>query len=276
MINRRPPIIIIGMHRSGTRLLVQLLEGLGLFMGHRQINQTKEARFFVHLNAWILRQAHGHWDQPEPIHYLYRNEKARHFIKETLRLSMKRIGATSFMGLRKYGQVRSIMNLNVPWGWKDPRNTFTLPFWLDLFPEAKVIHLYRHKVDVANSLKVREEKYCYDGKSWGLKRRLLSLLLRRELHFARSVRCLSDEGSLSLWDNYVKEARGHVLKLGTQAIEISYEELVLNSKLTLQAAASFCGLEAKEADIIKLSRVIDQERAYAHRKERNQEAMFHT
>ncbi len=31
------------------------------------------------------------------------------------------------------------------WGWKDPRNTFTLPMWLSIFPKARVLHVLRNK-----------------------------------------------------------------------------------------------------------------------------------
>lgn len=48
--------------------------------------------------------------------------------------------------------------LNRPWGWKDPRNTFTLTHWLRLFPNAKVIHLIRHGWDVALSLQKRNQR----------------------------------------------------------------------------------------------------------------------
>ena len=43
-----------------------------------------------------------------------------------------------------------------PWGWKDPRNSLTLPLWLRVFPEAKVLHIVRNGVDVSRSLVTRE------------------------------------------------------------------------------------------------------------------------
>jgi hypothetical protein len=30
-----------------------------------------------------------------------------------------------------------------PWGWKDPRNSLTLPFWLQVFPGARVLIVHR-------------------------------------------------------------------------------------------------------------------------------------
>lgn len=39
-----------------------------------------------------------------------------------------------------------------PWGWKDPRNSATLPFWLHLFPDLKIVVCLRHPKEVALSL----------------------------------------------------------------------------------------------------------------------------
>jgi hypothetical protein len=41
------------------------------------------------------------------------------------------------------------------WGWKDPRNTLTLGLWLRVFPDARVVHVVRHGIDVALSLERR-------------------------------------------------------------------------------------------------------------------------
>ena len=32
-----------------------------------------------------------------------------------------------------------VRDIPFPWGWKDPRNSITLPLWLRLYPEAKII-----------------------------------------------------------------------------------------------------------------------------------------
>lgn len=61
----------------------------------------------------------------------------------------------SFLGWGRWLRYRSAFKLDFPWGWKDPVNTFTLPFWLDLFPEARVVHIFRNGVDIAQSLYTR-------------------------------------------------------------------------------------------------------------------------
>ncbi|MFP4585734.1 MAG: sulfotransferase family protein, partial [Desulfococcaceae bacterium] len=42
-----------------------------------------------------------------------------------------------------------------PWGWKDPRNSLTVPFWRSCFPDLKVLICVRNPLDVARSLRRR-------------------------------------------------------------------------------------------------------------------------
>ncbi len=42
-----------------------------------------------------------------------------------------------------------------PWGWKDPRNSLTLPFWMNLIPNLKVLICLRNPLEVAQSLHSR-------------------------------------------------------------------------------------------------------------------------
>ena len=47
------PIIILGMHRSGTTMITKMLENLGLFVGaEKEINH--ESLFFWEINNWIF------------------------------------------------------------------------------------------------------------------------------------------------------------------------------------------------------------------------------
>jgi hypothetical protein len=49
------------------------------------------------------------------------------------------------------------------WGWKDPRNSFTLEFWANLLDHTRIIWVHRNGIDVAKSLARREQ-----GKNRGL------------------------------------------------------------------------------------------------------------
>lgn len=54
------------MHRSGTSLLVKILQELGVFMG-MDLEHNSESKFFIEVNEWMLNQAGASWDNPENI-----------------------------------------------------------------------------------------------------------------------------------------------------------------------------------------------------------------
>ena len=57
------PVIIIGMHRSGTSMISDILQHLGVFMG-ADLEYHSESRFFSRLNGWMFYQAGATWDNP--------------------------------------------------------------------------------------------------------------------------------------------------------------------------------------------------------------------
>jgi len=40
-----------------------------------------------------------------------------------------------------------------PWGWKDPRNSLTLPFWQGIVPQLKVVVCVRNPLEAASSIR---------------------------------------------------------------------------------------------------------------------------
>jgi hypothetical protein len=53
------------------------------------------------------------------------------------------------------------------WGWKDPRASLTARFWLDLLPELRVVVCLRHPLEVALSLKQRNNtSYAHALSLW--------------------------------------------------------------------------------------------------------------
>ena len=125
------PIVIIGMHRTGTSMLTRMLEQLGLFCGWRK-QGDHEALLFLGLNDWILEQAHGSWDHPETLPELLAEPKVRGLVRDHLEFTLASPRRLSFLGPRLSLQHGSVGELDGPWGWKDPRTTFTLPLWLEL------------------------------------------------------------------------------------------------------------------------------------------------
>lgn len=260
------PIIVIGMHRSGTTMLARQLEALNVFMGEKK-EENHESTFFLNINRWIIGQTGGFWDNPQSIHYLLENRDARRWVTEYIdRYLLRTPRAISYLGVGKYIRHRSPFALNIPWGWKCPMNTFTLPIWLDLFPHAKVIHIYRHGVDVANSLRQRGRREANPARFQGLyyKLPILHTVRPKSGEFIR-VRCDSLEGGLSLWEEYFTEARAHINVLGEQAFELKYEALLCEPARILKEVVRFCNLPVGDAAIQEVAALVQKERAYAYR-----------
>src|SRR5205814_8373844 len=61
------------------------------------------------------------------------------------------------------------------WGWKDPRNCLTLSFWRDLLPELKVLLIVQNPLEVAYSLRNRNEdtSYAFGLRLWEIYNRRL-------------------------------------------------------------------------------------------------------
>ena len=257
----------MGMHRSGTTMISEMLEQCGLFSGTIK-DPNHEALFFHKLNDWLLRQCGATWDHPAPFKNLLENEELRDITEDHVSHALQSLKALEYLGWNRYFRYRSVRNMDEPWGWKDPRNTYTLPLWLDIFPDAKIIHIYRHGVDVANSLQVRQQKVLKAGKETYLKRRPLYSLITKRGRFTDSVRCLTLEGGFSLWEEYMQEARRHVSALGGRAIEIRYEEFISNAAGMLKILARFCGLNADDDLLTRIAAQARPGRAYAYTSDR--------
>jgi hypothetical protein len=143
--NSTAAICITGMHRSGTSMVARLLHACGASLGPEdELNQpaphNREGQFenvdFVQLNEDILAQFGGSWDDPP------RFPPGWEFTPQ----------ASSFLerGENLVGRFR-----RHNWGWKDPRNALTLPFWLRLNPDMKVVVCLRNPLEVAHSLFLR-------------------------------------------------------------------------------------------------------------------------
>jgi hypothetical protein len=140
------PVCIAGMHRSGTSMVARLLDACGVHLGVGDDLRTAgpdnpdgywENAQFVGLNEEILAELGGAWDTPPAL------EEGWPCRPE---LTSVRFAATRLIdGLRP----------REPWGWKDPRNSLTLPFWISLIPDMKIVLCVRDPLEVAWSLRSR-------------------------------------------------------------------------------------------------------------------------
>jgi len=264
------PVIIIGMSRSGTSLLTRMLESLGLFVGKRK-DRNNEALFFVDLNKWFLDQCSAGLENPGPIRYLIENQEAREAYAYYVRDILNSPKVISYLGFTKYLLYGSPFKLNIPWGWKDPRNTFTLPIWLDVFPNAKVIHISRHALDVISSLMVRRDRGLskLKDKAGGFKQSYLRYIMHKFVPKKKIVemRCSSFEEGLNMWEEYMEEAHKHSHELKDNSIEIRYEDLLMQSEIILEKITGFCGLKTTHNDIKRVAKIANKDRAFAYLKD---------
>lgn len=261
----RPPVIIVGMHRSGTSMLSQALEAAGLFLGHKQVPEHQEATFFLRLNMWVMLQTGGGWEAPDSIQYLLDRRSTREAVVEYLRFALRTPRAVSFLGPARFARYRSVERLTEPWGWKDPRTTFTLPLWLEVFPDAKVVHVYRHGVDVAQSLRVRQNEHEVDGVERFRRQRHHHLFRTKLAEMTPGLRFAGLDEGLSLWERYTQVANESVLKLGDRAWELRYEDFLASPTDTIVDLARFCGLTDTSVAAAAVAHV-DDSRAFAYRR----------
>jgi hypothetical protein len=137
------PVIIAGMHRSGTSLVARLLERAGLYAGGSWLDENHESIFFSRANRAMLGEGpyliydYG-WTAPKTAGFIAaRRGHAERAARNPSRFFAERAGETV-------------------WGWKDPRNSLTLLVWLAIYPNARVLHVVRDGRAVALSLAERD------------------------------------------------------------------------------------------------------------------------
>jgi hypothetical protein len=259
----KQPVIIIGMHRSGTSMVVDLLEQSGLFMGNDQ-EQNNESVFFLRLNSWMLRQSGGIWFNPSPIDNLLSNKQSKKDVKNYLLFMLKTLHALSFFGIKRY-LTGGAFHQSKPWGWKAPCNTFTLPIWLEVFPEAKVVWISRHGVDVANSLQVRTERKRTAHLLKFNKYKFLFNFFNKKSGFSQAINCHSLDGGLLLWEEYMERASTNCLALKNKCYHFRYEDMLETPVSTLRNLLDFCELPVESEVIARAAKRINPSRAYAYK-----------
>src|SRR5690606_21571753 len=122
------------------------------FMGADRQGDAESVTFML-INEGLLHQCGAFWSEPMSAHFvLAQPDAARHLAagaRDALAAQFDRYAGSS-------GRHLETNESALPaFGWKDPRNTFTLPVWNQVFPELRAIHILRHGVDVAASLSRR-------------------------------------------------------------------------------------------------------------------------
>ncbi len=129
--------VVTGMHRSGTSFTASLLQRAGLDIGERLIGpDAGNVRGFF-----------------ESIDFVEFHEMVLHSqgINQTGWTLQEKFDVED-QYVEKAKEIISKNSINSIWGWKDPRTTLFLGFWLDLLPDANFLLVYRAPWEVVDSL----------------------------------------------------------------------------------------------------------------------------
>ena len=258
------PVIILGMHRSGTSLVTQIVERYGIFMGDQQ-ETNHEAIFFLQLNGWLLRQLGATWDEPRNAQF--HDDMVSGQLASTLEFTLKSSDARAkYLGSSKARLYDDIANLDFPWGWKDPRNVWTASFWLKLFPEAKILHVYRHPVDVAASLRYRELKHA-EAMNRIIDEIGLPSFLEKGYQFQISGRVKLLTEGFRLWEQYVSQALALEEEYPDNFLAFSYEDLLNDPDRILLDINNHLGTDSSTQTDTGLKKLIKGNRSLAFRED---------
>lgn len=134
------PVLILGMHRSGTSCLAGVLEDAGVWLGDVKRQSAHNAKGnrenpeVMALNDAVLSGFGAAWNAP-PDGALTWDEH---------------LAETRDQILAGYPSDRV-------WGFKDPRTLFTFDFWHAVLPQVRLVGSLRHPIAVARSLQARNK-----------------------------------------------------------------------------------------------------------------------
>jgi hypothetical protein len=140
-------ICIAGMHRSGTSLVARVLKECGVYLGPEEellpAGRDNRDGFWENaalaaLNDEILRVLGGAWDNPPAFPDGWEELPELAPLEERAKKLLAPLRERS------------------PWGWKDPRNSLTLPFWRRVVEEElRLVVSVRHPAEIVASLTAR-------------------------------------------------------------------------------------------------------------------------
>lgn len=246
------PIIVIGMHRSGTSIVTNILEDIGVRMGC--IKDTNfEPRAYIALNNWILTQAGTSWQYPLSIHRMLDNAECFENVCEIIRNA-------SNSPMIKIVHPSRIYSTHKPWGWKDPRNSVTLKIWLSVYPQAKIIYVKRHGVPVAASLCTRRRKFSKGSYRWWHK-----VLTPIKPGPALGTRSWELDSSFEMWCEYNKIIVDQLALIDNPVQTLEYENLINSPEETIAGIAQFVGIPADSGKVSRIAQKVSKNNPYSFR-----------
>lgn len=269
-----PPVIVIGMHRSGTSLVAGMLGALGVYVGPEfgapaggdltaqaragRLSGYAEAAAFFRVNEQLLRAGRASWSRVEP--FLQRRGQSAWGQSAALALQAHTCGSLLRDFLRPLSE-----DYQGPWGWKDPRNSLTLPLWRQLFPEVRIVHVVRNPDAVVRSLHRRALQWHEagtPGTRHGLHPSTVLKSTARKLGLLAPLRpdpCLDPDYCYELCRTYEQECVQ--ARDGQQAyLQIPYEEILEAPDDAAFRLAHFTGCRLEADNIRRAGTLVLRER----------------
>lgn len=219
----RPPVIIIGAHRSGTSATAHALQILGLQIGQK-LDSHYESKSLQALHEQYLRNVGASWHDPARFLASIQTAEGLQRCVDYLTENVRR----NFGGIFAYRQnprglwMSARLKFGAIWGWKEPRTTLFALAWLKVFPGAQLIHVVREEVAAAKSIRERELKFRAAGDTPNEKIEDIS-------YCVGIVRA------------YVKAAER--VTAGEKSYRLQFEDLQTDPRKILAQAGRFCELQ---------------------------------
>ena len=233
--------MIIGAHRSGTSATAHALRMLGLQLGHI-LDSHDEPRPLQKFHEKLLRDLGGAWFNPRPAIAAVSDPEGKiRVFRQLLEMVYARFAET--FGYRKTprGIYRlSMLKRGAVWGWKEPRTTLLAPAWLEMFPEAHIIHIVRHPLRVGRSIQAREMNFRAGGDAPNPALDDLTDCVRVAISYTEAGAALE-----SIARNYLR---------------VRFEDLQTGPRQTLERMAEFAGLEADRTTLDSAAGTITSDR----------------
>ena len=140
----RAPLLVVGMHRSGTSYLASLLQSLGVKMGPQLVGAQRG-------------NPRGHFEDTEILAFhqaalARRHDPARTLYDDGTIIQFPVDQAFSPEENETARILIAARQTNTPWGWKEPRTSLFLSSWLKLLPGSRVVTISRHPLEIHFSL----------------------------------------------------------------------------------------------------------------------------
>lgn len=164
------PLIITGMHRSGTSLLAGFFHSSGIWLGD-QLLGARPSNPFGHFEDVEILEFHKGVLQREFGHTMWAPEPPRLTASDRAKAEALIADRTAVWR---------------DWGWKEPRTCLFLDLWAELLPGARFLFVVRHPRLVLDSLGRRNKTRFYHS-------RIHNQFLRSWLVYNRECYRLSQE-----------------------------------------------------------------------------------